>query len=118
MIYIIYTIYTLSVVLLLFLFLFVYSFISDIISHSKKMKTIKELRDFNNNCLDYIDQVNDGDVRLSMASFILENLTNKNCNLEEFKSEFYQKYGKYIPELVTENRDKKINDIIDGTDLS
>ena len=118
MIYITYIIYTFSVVFLLVLFFIVYSFISDIISHNKKMKKIKELGDFNNTCLDYIDQVNDGDIRLSMASFILDNLTNENYNVEEIKSKFYQKYGKYIPELVTENRDKKINDIIDGTDLS
>jgi len=27
-------------------------------------------------------------------------------------------FGKYIPEIVTENRDKKINNILNGTDLS
>jgi len=102
-------------ILLIVLFLFVYSFISDIISHNKKMKTIKE---FNNICLDCINQVSDRDIKISMSYYILSSLTNKNYNVEEIKSDFYQKFGKYIPEIVTENRDKKINNILNGTDLS
>ena len=108
---------------LAFAILLVYSLIRDIINHKKRMKRLNQWSQFHEQLMEWSKEIVDEDVRLDFINKCAKELINysnhklkvnilDDWNTDAEKLKIYTKWGKYIPSLTKEIRDKKLVQIL------
>ena len=99
-----------------------YKFYLDHKSHKRKMKNISNWGDFNKQCLEWAEEMQDKSVKDEYLNYLFEKISLFNSDkifknhelfdMENSKKEIIEKYGKHIPSLLIEVRDEKIDEIL------
>ncbi len=120
-----------SIIAISFLVLLVFvigGFIRDIRKHNKKMRKLDEWREFNEQLVSYSQEITDPHIKQKFIEECIDKLlsvTNKIptydsgeywepilVDIEQEKQKVCQKWGQYIPSLLQEVRNQKLNKLI------
>jgi len=90
-------------------------------THNSLKRNLDGFTKLNETLLAYISEIKDMSVRVEYTQYISEFITNYRANLTRFskegesyfKTEIYNKFGKNIPSLQKEVRDKLLTEILD-----
>ena len=101
----------------------VWSFIKETRLRNKRMRKLDEWSRFHQNLMDWSKEIQDVDVRVNFINECVSRLVlggsgnyDKDMlddwSIDESKKNIYEKWGKHIPSLTQETREKKLNQIL------
>jgi hypothetical protein len=100
-----------------------FNFIKENRRHSKRMRKLDQWNQFHNQLIDWSKEITDSSVRVDFINECVSKLVLGNSDrfnkdmlddwdIDESKKNIYEKWGKHIPSLTQEIRDKKLNQIL------
>ena len=109
-----------AVALTIILLFSVYSFISKIVKHKKRMKNLNQWSEFHKKLSEWALEIKDEDIKIIFISECISKLNQtekKIINFDEFdwnleKMKVYEKWGQHIPSLLQEVRQEKLNKLV------
>lgn len=101
---------------LLFPLIMIFNILRERFLFKGKIKRLDDFHEFHKRLIGWIDEVKNEDIREELLVYCLNLMPisgdNVDFNLEKETKLVNEKYGKYIPSLMVENRDKKIDEIL------
>lgn len=96
---------------------FIYEFFYLTIRHKKRMSKIDQWGDFNREIIDLVDEISDPKIQIEFMDYCMKIATKDTTDIYIFSVNDERKkiariFGKHIPSIMIEQRDKKIIDIL------
>ena len=117
-------IYLGSITFLTFVSLLTYNFIRDHLSYRKRMRKLNQWSQFHEQLMEWSKEIVDVEVRVNFINHCFHKLINTNVDkalidliddldIDEQKQKVFNEWGKHIPSLLQEIREKKLVKILE-----
>lgn len=83
------------------------------INFLKKLKEERKLSDFRSKLIEYSLEVSDPNIKYKIIDYWIDTETSSSKTFAEVKEEFIKRFENHIPSLISEKRDRIINNIIE-----
>lgn len=118
-----YLTYLVVITFLLIILLLNFNFIKDHLAYKRRMRKLKQWSQFHEQLMEWSKEIVDVDIRSKFINHCINKLINTNVDkelidlinildIDKEKQKIYTKWGKYIPSLTKEIRDKKLIQIL------
>ena len=119
----IYLTYLGVITFLLVILLLTFNSIKDHLAYKRRMRKLKQWSQFHEQLMEWSKEIVDVDIRSKFINECINKLINTNVDkelidlidildIDKEKQKIYTKWGKYIPSLTKEIRDKKLVQIL------
>ncbi len=111
--------------ILTFALFLTWNFIKDTINHNKRMRKLDQWSNFHQQLIDWSKEIQDVNVRNNFINECVSRLVLGDSDrldfdkdmlddwsIDESKKNIYDKWGKHIPSLTQEIREKKLNQLV------
>lgn len=97
-----------------------YKFIMDNLNHRKRMRVLDQWSEYNKQLIEWSKEIVDEGVRINFLNTCVDELTNRRIDntlvdyfdIDKEREKVYNKWGKHIPSLLQEIREKRLNQIL------